>query len=106
MVADDFIKAKLVEVAWKRAGHISFPACAAVMFCVRNLLEKNGDQNWLRALGEVTDPRDPEFQKLLELVDSVFDGSKPDNITNGATSWQEGSGKERAAVIGGLVLFK
>lgn len=30
------------------------------------------------------DPRDPSFQQLMQIVDTIYDGTREDNLTNGA----------------------
>ena len=116
MVSDNYVKSQLVSLAWNAASHISFPAVAAVMFCVKNRVNASGDGNWLKVITELErevstpprakDVRSPEFQNVLEIVDHVFDGSKVDRLTNGGTQWWAGDGRERTAVVGSLEIYK
>jgi hypothetical protein len=106
MTVDDVQKGLLAITAWRAAGHISFPACVAVLFCLRNRLEANGDNDWMRAIGESVDARDPEFLKILEVVDSIYDGTRADSLSNNATHWTPAEGRERVATIGGFELYK
>ena len=107
LTIDDYNKAKLAELAWKAAGKISFPACVAVAFCIRNRVEKAGDNNWLKAMSDDTDTRDPDFARLIEVIDSIYTGERVDNLSNNALYWDDGKGRERVAVIGpDLVLYK
>jgi hypothetical protein len=114
MTADDYCRGRLVDVAWQVAGKISFPAAVAVMFVIRNVVERNKDNNWIRAIDETyaggaysePDTRDPEFQKLLEVVDSVYEGTKVDSISNNALYFESGEGREECASVGGFRIFK
>jgi len=109
MTVDEYNKSQLVRVAWQYAGKISFPACVAVLFCLRNQVEKNGDNDWLRVTAQYPldgfiDARDPDFINVLNVVDSVYDNTRVDTISNDAVYF-DGRG-ERCAVIGTLILGK
>jgi hypothetical protein len=113
MVSDNYVKSQLISVAWDAASHISFPAMAAVMFCIKNRVDANGDGDWLKVISAISkektpavDVRDPDFQKVLEVVDHIYDGSKVDRWTNGGTHWEAGDARERTAVVGTLEIYK
>jgi len=114
MTIDDYYRGKLVDAAWMIAGHVSYPAAVSVMFAVRNQCENNADNDWVRAITEVCPPRpyekpdvrDPAFGKLLEVVDSVIDGSRIDNLSNNGLYFEAGEGREECATIGGFRLWK
>lgn len=120
MTSDDYILAKLVESAWKHAGHISTPAVLAVMFAFRTRVSQDESGEWLRNIVSVPvpdveiDPRDPGFQAALELVDSVYSGARVDNLSGGGIYWMEAGkgswfnlqGTSQTAIVGTLMFFK
>lgn len=114
MTIEDYYRGRLVDAAWRVAGKISYPAAVAVMFVVRNVLERNADNNWVRAVDEVClprwyeepDVRDPNFARLLEVVDSVIDGTRVDNLSNDGVYLESGDGRVECANVGGFRLFK
>lgn len=124
MVSDNYVKSLLVSLAWDAASHISFPAVAAVMFCVKNQVDANKDGDWLRVIDKLAreggfpnrtkDVRSPDFQNTLEIVDHVYDGSKEDRVTNGGVRWAETGQpfwwsdpvKERVGTVAGLEVYK
>jgi hypothetical protein len=114
MTIEDYFRGRLVDAAWRIAGKVSFPAAVAVMFTVRNVLEKNADNNWVRAIDQVClprpyeepDVRDPDFARILEVVDSVIDGTRIDNLSNDSVYLEAGEGREECANVGGFRLFK
>lgn len=106
---DDYIKGKLVEIAWRfgqsyTGGHI---AGQMIMHTLANRV-RVGWGNWLQMIdrvpafmaeNEVPPLVHPpvwqaEFIKLLQTVDGVFDGSIPD-LSNGALYWGDLSRIER-----------
>jgi hypothetical protein len=116
MTGDEYIKAQIARAAWLRAKENGPLAMLAVAMVVRNL-ERTG-KSWLAACDEVTvecfggnpDVRNPDFQKLLYGVESIFDGTAPDKLTNGATLigylGEAYPGYQQCAVVSGLVLLK
>jgi hypothetical protein len=114
MTVDEINKAVLALTAWNVAGKVSYPACVAALFVVRNILEKNADNDWLRACDEAwgggvyeyPDTRNPEFLKIVEVVDSVYENIRVDNLSNNALYFEPGDGREECAVVGTLKLYK
>jgi len=126
LTVDDAIKAKLLWIGW-RYRHISFPACVAVMLCVRNRVKEG---NWLATLEKIeydystpkpaSDQRDPILQDIATAVDAVFTGERVDRWTNGGTHWidtscpmptnvmleMEKAGMARVATVAGLEIYK
>jgi hypothetical protein len=114
LTVEEYNAKVLALYAIRAAGNISFPAVVAVMSCIRNRVEKAGDNNWLKAMEDDSDNRDPQFARTLEKAEEIFkiateiyEGTRTDNLTNDATFWQGGEGRVRAAVVGpNLVLYK
>lgn len=127
MQIDDFVKSQIALTAWRAAGHISTPAALSVMFVLRTRTGENGD--WLKTIEDADllyeqvhnysrpmypDPRDPRLKEILDLVDSVYDGTRQDRFTGGgiywyapdSCPWGEVNGREITGSVGGFVLFK
>ena len=97
MNSDDYIKAKLCDFAWREGsrhgGTNNMLACA---FVIRNRVAA-GWGDWLEVLANAPthaatvyeaelfppqpDIREPNFRRLLQLVEALWDGSMVDNIT-------------------------
>jgi hypothetical protein len=122
MVGDDFVKALLVQIAWRDCQKFGFANQVGVLLCLRNQTEQLYDGNWLAAVNHTLagdtfldaladDVRDPNFQKLLQAVDGVYDGTRTDKLTDGALWWRVPDslspvGAERTAVVGRVVYYK
>ena len=117
MIGADFIKACAAAYAWREGHKNGFNGMLGVLFTLRNRSGANSD--WLTPIGEQTNPgsypdiREPEFQRLLQWVDAVYDGTAEDKITNGATcffdhTWEEKppNNVERCATVGTLTFYK
>lgn len=115
MNAEDGLKWELALMGWRAAGHISLSAALAAMFVARNrFMAGMNDGDWLKVIRaipvELTDPdtRNPTLRDILEIVDSVFDGTRMDNLTLGGlyflspemTPWFDTSQSERLSTIG------
>ena len=115
MIGADFIKACAAAYAWREGHENGFNGMLGVLFTLRNRLGANRHRK--TTLGEQTNPgeypdvREPSFQRLLQWVDAVYDGTAEDKITNGATrffdsAWEELSNVERCATVGTLTFYK
>ena len=126
MTSDDYVRSKLLSFAWRCGISVSKNAVIAIMFIVRTRVEAREDKNWLVVINELegevgltdpdpTDIRDPQFISLLEYVDAIYDGTKQDRWTSGATHWHSTQGawprfhlssKQRVGNLEGLVFYK
>lgn len=126
MTSDDYVRGQLVDIAWRSAHHISVSAMATVMFVVRNRVNLDEARNWLGAIRKLDkelsstitnhapeDVRDQTFTDLLGYVDAIFDDTKLDKWSLGATHFSDGgpiwfsiTGKERVGNVGTLVLYR
>jgi len=115
MTGEEFIKGLLCLVAEKeRANGVN--GMLGFMFMIRNRVNAGwygGD--WGKVIEDAApdltfhypDVRDPSFQRVLQEVDGIYDGTTADTLTNGAISCNPfGAGRERVAQIGSLTFFK
>lgn len=105
MDSDSFIKAQAALLAWRDGHRNGVNGMLGVLFVVRRQTKLCGD-NWMQIIRNRTDcehewpdVRDPEFQTLLQLVDSVYDGTKTDKLTNEATSYAETGTPDNICII-------
>lgn len=127
MHADDYIRARIAEFAWRAAHHVSIPAMLSVMFVIKT---RAGDNAWLQNIdyleqegaplsAERPDIRDPTFIEILQLVNGVYTGdagevARKDIFTNEARWWWDGSLpcwfdlsiKERVGQVGPMTFWK
>lgn len=103
LTADQFLKGKLVEMAWRFGSSYNCGYLGGVMImnCLANRF-RLGWGSWLDVLAHVpnfmaeseipelklTSVWEPNFVKLLHAVDGVFDGSAVDT-TKGALYWAD-----------------
>jgi len=97
----NYIKSVLALLAWREENINGVNGMLGVMFVVRARAQAWGKGDWLSVMtahnqfssmtvagdGQTVkypDPRDPAFQRVLQIVDSVFDGTMTDTLTNGA----------------------
>lgn len=122
MTGANFLEAMAVHLAWMEASMYGINEQLAVLFCLRNRLAAgwlNGDLSCIlrnaflfdqtNKIFDLPDPRDPAFQQLLTLAESVFDNTAKDYITDGAVYWgvnKPHDAKERVAQVGQLLLWK
>lgn len=97
----------------------------AVLFCLRNRIAagwEDGDlgriiqgelfKHLVRTASwklDIPDVRDPDFVQILGYVESIFDNTAADKLTDGAFFWgveRPLGAKERVAQIGQLNLWK
>lgn len=108
MTSDSYIRAQLASLAW-REGHEQggINNSLAVAFVIKNRV-RSGWGEWLEQIqrhalwssrngDEIDstthpDPREPDFQRLLQEIDGVFDGSLVDKLTV-APKTKEGDGR-------------
>lgn len=102
MTVADFEKAITCLLAWREERSNGTNGMLGVMLVVRNRAKAGWNQgNWSKiieahnqfsSMGVIgdsqtvayPDPRDPQFLNTLQIVDSVYDESRPDVLTNGA----------------------
>ena len=116
MTADDFLKIRLAVMAYQAAYRYGVNAMLGTMLVARNRVIKGADWNdTITHLSaehyEHIDPREPSFQRILQLVDSVYDGSLEYKWTAGALHFGQGDfggqrGLERVAKIDQLNFYK
>jgi hypothetical protein len=102
LIQSDFVKSLLALLAWReeRSNHVN--GMLGVCFVVRNRVKagwNGGDylknitaHNQFSSISVIGDggtvaypvSNDPEFMQILQLVDLVYDDTRPDTITNGA----------------------
>jgi spore germination cell wall hydrolase CwlJ-like protein len=100
MDSNDYCKSVLALVAEREARSNGINGMLAVAFVIRNRVQK-WEKSWYDVIcshnqfSSMTvkgdsqtiwypDPREPNFQKLLQSVDGIFDGTIQDTLTNGA----------------------
>ena len=94
MTPADFIKGQLCLFAWREANQYGgITNMEAVLYVLRNRYRK-GWGEWLHLVAksdseELPDPRNLEFQQLLQKVDHIFDGTAPDRMTEGALYYSD-----------------
>lgn len=111
MTGEDVLKVHAAEVAFDDGA--TFPERIGILLALRNRAEHNG-YGWVAALQDhdavCPDVRDPEFQRVLDAVDGVFDGTRPDDLVNGATGWMKlglvHTVPDRVAQIGQLEFYR
>lgn len=102
MTIADYEKALASLLAWREERSNGTNGMLGVLYVVRNRAKAGWNSgNWSKNIeahnqfSSMTiagdsqtvlypDPRDPQFLQVLQLVDSVYDDSRPDNLTNGA----------------------
>ncbi len=110
MDVSNFEKGLAVTLAWREERSNKLNGMLGVLFLVRarakagsagnpdwrwcegswtRVMEKHGQFSSLSIVGDsqtvlFPDPRDPAFLDLLQIVDSVYDDTRPDNLTGGA----------------------
>ena len=117
MTGADFERACAALYAWREARKEGFNGMLGVLFVLRNRAQAGwNDGNWLKIMEDMEtsepwsfpDTREPTFQRLLQWVDGVYDGTTEDKITNGALYHYNPilAGIERCAVVGGMLFYK
>jgi spore germination cell wall hydrolase CwlJ-like protein len=106
MTADAFITAQLPLFAWQRGQTNSQSGMLAAAFVIRNRVRAGWYGGaWLDVIANdhlvsanddsvlddrfFPDTREPAFRRLLQSVDSIFDGSEEDPMTKGALYFAE-----------------
>lgn len=116
MTGIDFIKACAALLAWRDGSKEGFDGMLAVLFVIRNRAQAGwAGGDWLKIVEELSeentlyypDTREPNFQRLLQWVDGVYDGTIEDKITNGAKYYYNPAmAAERCAVVGGMTFYR
>ena len=124
MTADDYIKIHLATMAHAAAHKHGVTGVVGAMFVIRNrVLAGLNHGDWMAnilefqpVLADYPDPREPNFQRVLQWADVVYDGTTVDNWTNGALSFgidgpfpypdAEQPAPDRVAKIGQLNFYK
>lgn len=119
MTGVEFIKSCAALHAWSEGRKYGFNGMLGILFVIRNRAQQNQfNGDWLKIIYSIgtednsyPDVREPEFQRLLQWVDGVYDGTVEDKITNGATYYSTMNvgpdfQREICAVVGGLTFYK
>jgi len=93
MTSDEFTKSMIVLTLWRLAGADGLDCMLAIacMLANRVKLEK---KSWMGVLADdllpspLPDTRNPVFLKLLQSVDTIYEGKARD-ASNGATKWAD-----------------
>jgi len=120
MTTTDYEKSIVALACWRFMGSETYRGMLMAAMVLRNRAE----QGWFdgsiyrnasvevsdKYLPKYPDPRDPEFQKLLQAMDGIFSGSIEDK-TGGALYWtllsnEEIIAGERTAQFGKYIFFK
>lgn len=99
MIQGDFIKSQMILFAWREAAHYGgINNMLAVLYVLRNRVKAgwNGS-DYLDVIAaaqqssahkiesiSVPDVRDPNFRRLLSLIDGIHAGTSNDEMTDGA----------------------
>ncbi len=96
MVVDDYIMSMAIFKVWQEQKEGLLNEVLAALFVFRNRVKANWfNGNWSDVISNhkpamvsktinVPDVRDPVFKQLLSLVDSVYDNTGVDKLTDGA----------------------
>jgi len=102
MEIDSYVKALAALTAWREENSNGVNGMMGVLFVIRNRAKANwhfGDweaiitaQNQFDSMTRVgdgqtvhyPDPRDSNFNKILNYIDGIYDGSTADTLTQGA----------------------
>ena len=97
MTNEGFEKSMLFLQCWREAGHMGEQAMTAVAFALRNRQRASWENSsWLQIIQHIgrlrynsdvpnigfPDLRDPIVHRFLARIDSIYDGSAPDNFTS------------------------
>lgn len=124
MTGDTYLKAQLARIAWEDGHQDGLNGMLAIALALRNRVAAEG-LNWQQIIQNVVayredvmgdrritivpDVREPNFQKLLQHIDSVFEGTMEDYLVSGAC-WYGYLGHlhygERCATVGSLTFYK
>lgn len=123
---DNFTMSMALTLAWRDGIKNGVNASLGVLHVIRNRADQR-DGNWIPVIEELMaknpvkleypDSRDPQFQQMLVAVDAIYDGSKTDRLTSGATDYidhstgspntlEEGASAERIAQIGQMTFYR
>jgi hypothetical protein len=126
VTSEDFIKGQLCLIAWLDGFESGTNAMIGICHVVRNRVTAGWhDGDWVRTVwglisarhrtwGEPPDVRDPLFMPLLQVVDSIYDGTRADKLTDGALGYFKNTehfgalleSAQRVAQIGQLTFYK
>ncbi len=102
MIVADYEKGLAALLAWREERSNGINGMLGVLFVVRNrakagwsqgswskIIEAHNQFSSMSVSGDsqtvlYPDPRDPSILSVLQLVDSVYDDTRPDNLTGGA----------------------
>lgn len=109
MTIPDYEKCLAALLAWREERSNGVNGMLGVLYVVRNrykawggswsqVIDKHNQFSSISVLGDnetiaYPDPRDPSFLQILQLTDTVYDGTRPDNLTNGALYYADMSSK-------------
>lgn len=124
MTTEDIEKAAAVLFAWQERGRASVNEAIGVLLVLRNRVAAGMcEGSWLANIESLVnedeggviatfpDTRNPQFIQIRDAVESVYDGTRRDSLTDGATmfapTWKELPQRfVRSSVVGNTVFFK
>jgi len=107
MMPNDYVKSLAVLLAWREEAVNGVNGCLGVLFVIRNRATAGWEQgDWFAIMtaknqfssmtvlgdGQTTkypEMHDPVFNKLLQYVDGVYDGTTQDTLTQGAVYYAD-----------------
>jgi hypothetical protein len=129
MTGEEITKSLALVAAWKHEHHNGVNGMLAVLLVLRNRVNEgwfNGD--WMQNIGsllrhtwdsptiegesDLPDVREPNFIKLIQYIDGIFDGTQPDSLTDGSLYFRPTGSQDTqdlwvpAAVIGSTTYYK
>lgn len=112
MIADDVFKVRAALIAWRCGSAAGINGRNAILFVLRNRVADPSYGSWREALNRandapvlIPDVREPEFQRLLYDVESIYDGTARDRLTNGALNWWN-ENEETCILVSGQIVAK
>ena len=123
MTGSVFLQSLAAHLAYMEAKEHGVNSQLAVLFCLRNRIAagwESGDlgrilqayyfmSTGIGTVPDIPDVRDPDFVQVLGYVESIFDNTAQDKLTDGAFYWgveRPLGAKERVAQIGQFSLWR
>jgi hypothetical protein len=108
MTPDIYESCAAAERAWTLSGGDRV-AAEAILFCWNKQVQETG-KSWAEVVGLEADPKSPNFQYILQIVDFVYINMRKDRLVNGANRFGKASdipeGVTPTASIGQLFFWR